>query len=46
MHQISAVTESSFVRATLSGLQRRLARPKVKKEPLLSLGAHAQRGLQ
>ena len=37
VHQISglpAVTEASFVRATLSGLQRRLARPKVKKEPV------------
>ena len=37
VHQISglpAITESPFVRATLSGLQRRLARPKVRKEPV------------
>ena len=37
VHQISGpppVTESPFVRATLSGLQRRLGRPKVKKEPV------------
>ena len=37
VHQLSglpAVTESPFVRATLSGLQRRLAKPKVKKEPV------------
>ena len=37
VHQISglpAVTASPFVRATLSGLQRKLAKPKVKKEPV------------
>lgn len=37
VHQISGfspIAESPFVRATLSGLQRRLAKPKVRKEPV------------
>ena len=37
VHQISglpSVTESPFVRATLAGLQRKLAKPKTKKEPV------------
>ena len=36
-HQISGlppIAESPFVRATLSGLQRKLAKPKIKKEPV------------
>ena len=28
------ITESPFVRATIAGLQRKLAKPKVKKEPV------------
>ena len=37
VHQISglpAISGSMFVRATLTGLQRRLAKPKVRKEPV------------
>ena len=37
VHQIfglPSVTESPFVRATLAGLQRKLAKPKTKKEPM------------
>ena len=39
VHQLSGhppITASSFVRATLSGLQRKLAKPKVRKEPITS----------
>ena len=31
-----AITESPFVRATISGLKRKLAKPRVKKEPVTS----------
>ena len=31
-----AITDSTLVRATISGLQRKLAKPKVKKEPIPS----------
>ena len=37
VHQLSgrpSLTESPFVRATLSGLQRKLAKPKIRKEPI------------
>ena len=37
VHQISrfpAIKESPFVCATISGLQRKLAKPEVKKEPV------------
>ena len=39
VHQLSGhphITESPFVRATLAGLQRKLAKPKTRKEPVIS----------